>query len=116
MSTFRWLCLYLFLWKTSHVVGFLWGWATFATIKRYLFPPTINEVREGNERATKLENDAMRLDQVAEQAGGGSWLEPFTESIGPWAQMQLKDTADFIEILNKLILESASFVTLANSV
>lgn len=101
MSTFRWLCLYAFLWYTSHVVGFLWFWGTFATIKRYIFPPTLAEVRENNERATKLQNKAVRIDQVAEQADGGSWLEPFTDSLGPWAQMQLKDLADFLEILNK---------------
>ncbi|TGZ77133.1 hypothetical protein EX30DRAFT_344330 [Ascodesmis nigricans] len=99
-ETARWLCLYVYLWHTSHVIGFIYGYIVFSTIRRYIFPPTIAEVRESNERSRSMNMKARRLDQVIEKEGPESWLQPLADELGPWGQLQLGDFAAILEMVN----------------
>ncbi|KAI5813247.1 hypothetical protein BZA77DRAFT_322163 [Pyronema omphalodes] len=113
-ETFRWLALYIFLWSTSHVVAFVWGYLIFSTTKRYIFPQTIEDYREKVLRQRVRSLDALRFDQVL-SSGSKGLISYFESEIGPQIQLQLGDIASLLEVANNFIewqAPRATFFTL----
>ncbi|RPB12489.1 hypothetical protein P167DRAFT_545402 [Morchella conica CCBAS932] len=99
-ETFRWLCLYMVLWHYSYLITFLWFCVIYYTLRRYIYPETeIEDLRVALERVRNTDRKAYDLGDVIVHKGPQEWLLPLADTIGPWAQIQLGDLADLLEIL-----------------
>jgi len=99
-KTAGWLAFFLLLWYTDHVFTFIWSWVPF-TVLRYRYTSISREsLRESYERAADTSQTAQKMSEIIDRHGRGDWLEAFIDAIGPTLQMQLADTADFLEILD----------------
>lgn len=71
-------------------------------MRRYFDPERkVRDLRDGVERMKTTGKNAYRLGEVIEKNGPEKWLVPLAEDLGPWAQLQLSDLANFLEILEK---------------
>jgi ABC-type multidrug transport system fused ATPase/permease subunit len=98
-ETFRWMILYAYLWYTSHIIGFVYGYIVFATLYRYFFP-SADDLKESVMRARNSTQKSQRIDQLIQNPSPDDWLQVFENDLGPWLQMQLGDLASLFEIIN----------------
>lgn len=99
-ETFHWLILYAILWHTSHVVGFLFGYMIFGTAKKYIFPSTVDEIRDAITRQRSRSLAALRFDQVLSKSSPQALLSSLESDLGPCIQLQLGDLANLLEVVN----------------
>jgi len=57
-------------------------------------------MRASDERAVETREHAATLSEVIIRHGPDAWLEPFLDTFGPWIQVQILDTAQFLESTN----------------
>ena len=53
------------------------------------------------QRALDSRNTATRLSELIDKHGRNDWLEPLMENLGPFAQLQLGDMANMLEVFEK---------------
>lgn len=70
-------------------------------LTRHLYPPTIDDLREGIKRFEDVEQTATSLTQLIEQHGSRGWVDALIEKLGPRSLVALTDTADALEIMRK---------------
>lgn len=69
-------------------------------IKRRLYPPTIEAIRDDVKRAEDVEMTALNLTQLIEQHGAHGWVDALRQDLGPWL-LQMDDLANVLEIGRK---------------
>lgn len=97
--TARWAMLFWTLWYTEHIVGFVYAYVIYMTIRNKFYPSTVDTVRESMQRNLDREAQARAWGELIEKHGRSDWVEPLLADLGPVIQMQLGDLADFIETL-----------------
>ncbi|KIW29708.1 uncharacterized protein PV07_05498 [Cladophialophora immunda] len=97
--TAKWLALYCILWYTQHIVGFLYFYIIYSTLRNRLRTHSVQMVRESVSRAFDREARVQAWGELIQRHGQHDWLEPFLDEIGPIIQLQLGDLADLLEIL-----------------
>ena len=70
-------------------------------IRRHLYPPTIEDLREDIKRSEDVEQTATNLTQLIEQHGSRGWMDALIKELGPRSLLALTDTADTLEIIRK---------------
>lgn len=70
-------------------------------LRRHLYPPTIDDLREGIKRSEDVEQTATSLTQLIEQHGSRGWVDALIEKLGPRSLVALTDMADTLEIMRK---------------
>ena len=70
-------------------------------LRRHLYPPTIDDLREGIKRSEDVEQTATSLTQLIEQHGSRGWVDALIEKVGPRSLVALTDMADTLEIMRK---------------
>ncbi|KAL9123381.1 MAG: hypothetical protein Q9187_000063 [Circinaria calcarea] len=104
IDTGKWLVLYIVLWSTEHVVGFLWLYIIYLVAKNRYFPTSVESLRDSIRRALDREGVAYGLGELIDRHGQKDWLEPLIEALGPYIQLQLGDIANMLEVLAKSLL------------
>ena len=70
-------------------------------LRRGLYPPTIDDLREDIKRSEDTEQTATNLTQLIEQHGSRGWMDALIEKMGPRSMVALADMADSLEIMRK---------------
>ena len=70
-------------------------------LRRYLYPPTIDSLREDIKRSENTEQTATNLTQLIEQHGSRGWMDALVQKMGPRSMVALADMADTLEIMRK---------------
>ena len=70
-------------------------------LRRGLYPPTIDDLREDIKRSEDTEQTATNLTQLIEQHGSRAWMDALIEKMGPRSMVALADMADSLEIMRK---------------
>lgn len=70
-------------------------------LRRHLYPPNIDDLREGIKRSEDVEQTATSLTQLIEQHGSRGWVDALIEKLGPRSLVALTDMADTLEIMRK---------------
>ncbi|KIX98546.1 uncharacterized protein Z520_05847 [Fonsecaea multimorphosa CBS 102226] len=97
--TAKWLALYCVLWYTQHIVGFLYFYIIYSTLRNRFREHSVRTVRESVSRALDREARVQAWGELIQRHGQHDWLEPFLDEIGPIIQLQLGDLANFLEIM-----------------
>ena len=70
-------------------------------LRRHLYPPTIDDLREEIKRSEDTEQTATSLTQLIEQHGSRGWMDALVQKMGPRLMLGLADMADTLEIIRK---------------
>lgn len=95
----KWCALFWFLWYTDHIVGFLYAYIIYTTIRNWFYPTSIESVRKAMARGIDRERKAQAWGELIEKHGKSDWVEPLITDMGPLIQMQLGDLTNFIEVM-----------------
>ena len=95
----KWCALFWFLWYTDHIVGFLYAYIIYTTIRNWFYPTSIDSVRKTMARGIDRERKAQAWGELIEKHGKSDWVEPLITDMGPLIQMQLGDLTNFIEVM-----------------
>ena len=97
-TTARWLAAYFVLWSTDHIIGFLYAYILYISIKSHFSPSSIDSLRASMQRAHDRNQSAYRLGELIDKHGNEGWLEPLMKDMGPHIQLQLGDIANMLEV------------------
>lgn len=97
-TTARWLVAYVVLWSTDHIIGFLYAYILYISIKNHFFPSSIDSLRTSMQRAHDRNQSAYRFGELINKYGNEGWLEPLMKDMGPYIQLQLGDIANMLEV------------------
>ena len=70
-------------------------------IRNRFYPSSIKNLRAAARRAVNQETAAFQLGEMIDRHGREEWIDPFLEQVGPYAQVQLHDVANILEVLYK---------------
>ena len=98
--TGKWLALYIVLWYTEHLVGFVWGYIIYLVVKNRYFPTNVKSLRASVQRAVDREGTAYQIGELIDKHGREDWLQPLIDELGPNAQLQVGDVANMLEVFS----------------
>ena len=98
--TGKWLALYIVLWYTEHLVGFVWGYIIYLVVKNRYFPTNVKSLRASVQRAVDREGTAYHIGELIDKHGREEWLQPLIDELGPHAQLQVGDIANMLEVFS----------------
>ena len=98
-QTGKWCALFWFLWCTDHIVGFLYAYIIYTTLRNWLYPTSVDSVRKSIARGIDREKKAQAWGELIEKHGKSDWMEPLIAEMGPLIQMHLGDLTNFIEVV-----------------
>lgn len=70
-------------------------------LRRHLYPPSAEDLRENIKRSEDVEQTATNLTQLIEQYGSRGWVDALIKELGPRSLVALTDMADTLEIMRK---------------
>ena len=97
--TGRWFAFFLFLWYTNHVLSFLYAYIIYMVLRNRFSPRSIESLRAAQQRAQEQGRKALKISELIDKHGNDNWLEPLARDLGPFAQLELNDVANLLEIL-----------------
>lgn len=84
--------------ELGQILAFIW-----LVIKRRLYPPTIEDIRDEIKRSEDVDMTALNITQLIEQHGSHGWTDALRQDFGPWLLLQLEDLANILEIWRKCV-------------
>ncbi|KAL8654814.1 MAG: hypothetical protein Q9210_001272 [Variospora velana] len=97
-ETAFYLGAYIWLWAINYLAGAFILALIAMVLKRRLYPPTLEDIREDIKRSEDAERTALNLTQLIEQHGAHGWVDALRQDLGPWFLLQLDDVANVLEI------------------
>lgn len=70
-------------------------------LRRHLYPPTTEDLRENIKRSEDVEQTATSFTQLIEQHGTRGWVDALIKELGPRSLLALTDMANTLEIIRK---------------
>jgi hypothetical protein len=101
--TAKYCVIYYFFWHMNHVMTYFWCYILVKVIYNRYYPSSIDSLRAAARRAVDHETAAFQLGEMIDRHGGDNWVDPFLEQVGPYAQVQINDLANFLEVLYKYV-------------
>jgi len=98
--TAKWFALYVVLWYTRHIMGFLYFYIIYIVLKNGLYPTSVGSLRDSMKRALDDRGKAYKFGELIDKHGRHDWLEPVMEDLGPFIQLQLGDMANMLEVFS----------------
>ncbi|KAM0793877.1 hypothetical protein BDR22DRAFT_816076 [Usnea florida] len=99
-TTLKWFALYIFLWYTQHLMGFIYFYIIYIVLKNRFYPTTIESLRSSQRRAVDRSASAKAFSELIDKHGRHDWLDPVMDNLGPYIQLQLGDIANMLEVFN----------------
>ncbi|EED17821.1 hypothetical protein TSTA_116110 [Talaromyces stipitatus ATCC 10500] len=93
-----WYAVFAVLWHTQHVVGFLYAYILYITLKNKFYPSNADAIRESLDRSLDREAQAYHFGEMVDRYGREKWLEPLLDQIAPFIRVQLGDLVTLLEI------------------
>ncbi len=78
-----------------------YGYVLYTVIRNYYFPTDIKALRKSIERASDRGGAAYKFGEMIDKHGRDEWLRPMIDTVGPFAQLQVGDMANLLEVLYK---------------
>ncbi|KAL8899512.1 MAG: hypothetical protein Q9207_006164 [Kuettlingeria erythrocarpa] len=106
-ETALYLTAYAFLWAFNYLAGALQRLIPQIlaliglVLKRRLYPPTLEDIREEIKRSEDVERTAFNLTQLIEQHGAHGWVDALRQDLGPSLLLQMEDLSNVLEIWRK---------------
>ncbi|KAL8692932.1 MAG: hypothetical protein Q9218_002134 [Villophora microphyllina] len=97
-ETSQYLAVYTVLWALNYISGAAILALIWLVIKRRLYPPTLEDIREEIKRSEDAEMTPLNITQLIEQHGSHGWTDALRHDLGPWLLLQLEDFANVLEI------------------
>lgn len=97
-TTTKWLALYIFLWYTQHLIGFLYAYVIYIVARNRYFPSSVEVLRESIRRSHDQRSGAYKFGELVDKHGRHHWIEPLLDELGPYVQLQLNDLANMLEV------------------
>ncbi|KAL8659790.1 MAG: hypothetical protein Q9202_006940 [Teloschistes flavicans] len=97
-KTAKYLAAYTLLWAFDYISGAAILALIWLVLKRRLYPPTLEDVREEIKRSEDVDLTALNITQLIEQHGSHGWTDALRQDLGPWLLLQLEDLANILEI------------------
>ncbi|KAI4226182.1 MAG: hypothetical protein L6R36_003363 [Xanthoria steineri] len=97
-NTAKWLAVYISLWYTQHLLGFVYGYVIYMVVKNRYFPSSVGALRASMHRAHDQRGQAYKLGELVDKHGRSHWLEPLLDDLGPFVQLQVNDMANMLEV------------------
>ncbi|KAL8651975.1 MAG: hypothetical protein Q9226_004459 [Calogaya cf. arnoldii] len=97
-TTAKYLAAYVFLWVMNYISGAAILALIWVVVKRRLYPPTLEDIRDEIKRSEDVEMTAMNITQLIEQHGSHGWTDALQQDLGPWLLLQLEDLTNILEI------------------
>lgn len=98
--TGKWFALYVFLWYTNHVIGFLYLYIIYFVLKNRFYPSSVESLRSSMQRAQDSRSKAYRFSELIDKHGRNNWIEPLMADLGPFIQLQIGDIANMLEVFS----------------
>ncbi|KAL9006589.1 MAG: hypothetical protein Q9188_000626 [Gyalolechia gomerana] len=98
LITIKWLALYVVLWYTQHLVGFIYAYVIYVVAKNRYFPSSVEALRESIRRSHDQRSRAYKFGELVDKHGRHHWIEPLLDELGPYVQLQLNDLANILEL------------------
>ncbi|PSK36710.1 hypothetical protein B9Z65_1893 [Elsinoe australis] len=98
-KTLKWAGIWFLIWYLDYVMTFVLGWMAFIVLENRFRKKRAKALEESLTRARDHGHTAFRFNELIHRHGPGEWYDPLIRELGPLAQMQLADLADFLEIL-----------------
>lgn len=70
-------------------------------VRRHLYPPTAEDLRDNIEISEDVEQTATSLTQLIEQHGSRGWVDALIQKLGPRSLLTITDMADTLEVMRK---------------
>ena len=99
-TTGKWFALYVLLWYTNHVMGFLYCYIIYIVLKNRFYPSSVQSLRGSMQRAQDSRSTAYRFSELIDKHGRSNWIEPLLADLGPYIQLQLGDLANMLEVFS----------------
>ena len=99
-TTGKWFALYVFLWYTEHLMGFLYGYIIYIVLKNRFYPTSVESIRSSMQRTQDSRSNAYKFSELIDKHGRTDWLEPLMADLGPYIQLQLGDLANMLEVFS----------------
>ncbi len=99
-TTGKWFALYVLLWYTNHVIGFLYLYIIYIVTKNRFYPSSIESLRSSIQRAQDSRSTAYKFGELIDKHGRSNWMEPLLADLGPYIQLQLGDVANMLEVFS----------------
>lgn len=99
-TTLKWFVLYVILWYTNHLIGFLYAYILYIVLKSRYYPTSVDSLRTSMQRAHDRHQSAYRISELIDKHGSENWIEPLMQEIGPYVQLQLGDIANMLEVFS----------------
>ncbi|KAI4242910.1 MAG: hypothetical protein L6R40_003783 [Gallowayella cf. fulva] len=100
-NTAKWLAVYICLWYTQYLMGFVYGYIIYIVIKNRFFPSSVEALRNSMHRTHHERGQACNFGELVDKYGRKHWLEPLLDELGPFMQLQLNDMANMLEYLRR---------------
>ncbi|KAL8760559.1 MAG: hypothetical protein Q9184_003254 [Pyrenodesmia sp. 2 TL-2023] len=100
-ETALYLAAYALLWAFNYLTGAVILALIGLVLKRRLYPPTLEDIREDIKRSEDVERTALNLTQLIEQHGAHGWVDALRRDLGPWLLLQMDDLTNVLEIWRK---------------
>jgi hypothetical protein len=87
------------LWYTQHIMGYVYFWVIYSTIRNWFQPTSVQTIRQSVSRSVDRKRKVQAWGELIQRHGKDDWIEPLLDELGPLIQRQLGDLADYLEVL-----------------
>lgn len=98
-KTGRWAFFWSLIWYFDYPATCCLCWVVHFVLRSKYRRTTAEAIRDSHERSVNEQQSALKFDELIQTHGPSGWIDPLLEQLGPELQMQLSDTADFLEVL-----------------
>ena len=81
-----------------------WAYIIYIVVKHRYFPSTVKSLHESMDRTLHEGNTAYNFGEIITKHGRDEWLKPLVDELGPYAQLQLIDAANLLEVFAKSVI------------
>jgi hypothetical protein len=99
MKTAVWFVVWLAVWYYNRIFTFIYSYFAYLIIRQRLGPERREALQESHDRVNDGESTPNTFGEMIGQHGSSNWLDPMLEYVGPIIQPQIKDLADWMEVL-----------------
>ncbi|TKA72586.1 hypothetical protein B0A49_03439 [Cryomyces minteri] len=97
--TGKWLAVWAVIWYLDYVITFIYAYIAYVVLANRYSPKPVEAMRESYKRAVDRGSDVFKFSELINRHGGGGWIDPLIDELGPQLQLQLGDLADFLEVV-----------------
>jgi hypothetical protein len=98
--TGRWLLTYFALWYFHLIPTFFWSYILYHVLSNRFKRRSLRHLQAATNRVLDRESTAFQLGELLDRHGQDQWIDQIIQDLGPYAQLQLGDMANMLEVLH----------------